>query len=169
MKDNRRLRSFFEKDQALRHAKNQDWDTINKIDAKHRALVNTMLKNQAVKTAIDYYHAAMIFQHGFTVDDARQARDLARKAMSMGSEEAKWLYAAATDRLLMRMDKKQKFGTQYIQTITVTKNGKIKKEWVVYPWDKKTTDILRQKYNVPSISFLKKRVSEIRLTAVSVV
>lgn len=82
---------------------------------------------------------AMIFHHGTTLADYKKAIALAKKGMALGNKRAKWLYAAAIDRLLIKQGKKQKYGTQY-----QIKNGK----WILYPVDPKVTDRERAQYGV---------------------
>jgi len=62
--------------------------------------------------------------------------------MKLGFEKAKWLYAAAQDRLLIKQGKKQKYGTQYKR-----KDG----IWFLYPVNKSINDRERKKYNVPTL------------------
>lgn len=96
-------------------------------------------------TAVDYYHAALVFQHGVKPSDFKKANKLAKKSMEMGEERAKWMYAASMDRWLLSINKPQKFGTQFIQ-----QKGK---DWELsQPIDKTTSDKERAKYNVPPLS-----------------
>lgn len=160
IKDNQKLKALFEADQQERTDTNLDWLHISINDVKRQALVLTMIERGQVKTPTDYYHAAMVFQHATTLEGIQRAQQLARIAMDGGEDRAKWLYAAATDRLLVRMNKKQKYGTQYLQTVVVTKKGTVKREWVLHPYEEKTTDAMRKKYNVPSLKELKKHAKE---------
>ncbi|HVZ58478.1 MAG TPA: SEL1-like repeat protein [Patescibacteria group bacterium] len=56
-------------------------------------------------------YLALLFQHGDTVKDYEKAHNFAKKAVEMGSNVTKWLYAATLDRLLVAQGKPQKFGT----------------------------------------------------------
>jgi len=71
--------------------------------------------SEGVRTAEDFYRAAMLFQHGTEASDWRKARELALRAVELHPEyrEAKWLAAAALDRELVRTGKRQRYGTQY--------------------------------------------------------
>ena len=68
----------------------------------------------------------------------------------MGYRNARWLYAAATDRYLVGKGRKQKFGTQF----EVSEEGKVKP----CPIDKRTSDKTREEYDVPPIKETLKRV-----------
>lgn len=139
------IKTLFEKDQSDRKKiKNtkQFMNWIVKKDLRRRKKLQELIRKKLLKTPRDYFMAAMIFQHGGTVQYVRKAKEFAKKAMEFGNRDARWLYAAAIDRILMMQNKKQKFGTQYVQ-----KNGK----WQPYPINPKTTDKERKKYNVPTL------------------
>lgn len=85
---------------------------------------------------------AMLYQHGSVPLDYKKAKLFARRNINKGFEKARWLYAAATDRLLMKQGKKQKYGTQYVRN---------KGKWSLYPVNLRTTNKERKKYNVPVI------------------
>jgi len=71
--------------------------------------------------------------------------------MSIKYEPAKWLYAATTDRQLLLSGKKQRFGTQYKIITIQSRGGKQKKEAILAPYDKRTTDRVRATFNVPPL------------------
>jgi len=146
-KNNKRIYKIFLSDQKDHGAvkirtynKEEDWKKLTKRDKKRQKNILKILKNKKITfTCEDYFRAGIIFQHGTTIADSKKAILLANKGAEMGNDKAKWLFAAATDRLLLRQGKKQKFGTQYQK-----KNNK----WQLNPVDKKTTDRERAKYNV---------------------
>ncbi len=88
------------------------------------------------------HYIAYLFQHGDTTEDFRLAHEYAKKAIDMGSNVTKWLYAATLDRWLVSKGKPQKFGTQFKQI-----NG----TWELFPVDPVTTDEEREKYGVPAL------------------
>ena len=114
-----------------------DW--IVPRDKKRVEQTMRILHNRKL-AAIDYYHAAMVFQHS---EDIKTAVSLAKKSMDMGYEKAKWLYAAATDRYLVRQGKKQRYGTQF----KLMKDGAL----VPLPINKRVSDKERELYNVPPV------------------
>ena len=146
-KINIRLQQLHDADQQERYALDKDnseeaWDTITKNDVARRQIVEDMIKNNELVAPIDFYHAAMIFQHGSTLDDIWQAHTLAKKAAQLGYDKAKWLTAASYDRWLMYQKKPQKYGTQY------TDYGQ---GVVLYKYDPETTDDERKQMNVPPL------------------
>ena len=114
-------------------------------DRKRRDQVRIIIEKGGLRTAGDYHHAALVCQHGEILGDYKLANDLARTAMEMGDERAKWLYAATLDRWLVSTGKPQKFGTQFKQD----QDG----QWhLIEPIDSETTDEERSKYNCPPLS-----------------
>jgi hypothetical protein len=111
-------------------------------DEKRRRELGIIMRKKHKFTAEDFYMIAMLYQHGSNISDYKKAVSFARRSMKIGFEKAKWLFAAATDRLLMNQGKKQRFGTQYLK-----KDGK----WTFHPVNPKTTDKERAKYNVPAL------------------
>lgn len=94
------------------------------------------------------HYLCLLFMHSWSKDpeDYRQAHEFAKKAISLGSNVTKWLYAASLDRWLVSQGKLQKYGTQYDP-----KSGRIA------PYDKSTTDLERKKFGVPPLANLLKR------------
>jgi len=113
--DNAALAQLFEQDQRARSGADIDWAALALADADRRARVQAMLAAAEVRTADDYYHAAMVFQHGDTLADYRLANALATLAMQLepGNKHYRWLAGASWDRLLMRQLQPQWYGTQY--------------------------------------------------------
>ena len=74
-----------------------------------------LLRAGHVRTAKDYFHAALIFQHSTSADDNALANALASVAARIDPKHrgAKWLAAAAWDRTQMRRGKPQWYGTQF--------------------------------------------------------
>jgi hypothetical protein len=143
---NKELERLYREDQAARADRNNvDWKIITSADKKRRDFVIKMLEKDEILAPKDCYMAAMIMQHGNTIKDYKEASRLAKLAMESGYKPARWLYAAATDRLLMKQGHKQKYGTQYVKS-----NAKAK--WRLYPVDKKVTDTERAKLNVPPLA-----------------
>ncbi len=81
MGDNPRLSAMLDEDQADRiswRQKTIDADAILERDEKRRAEIRHMLATAQVRTAHDFYCAALIFHHGQTIDDYRLATWLLR-------------------------------------------------------------------------------------------
>src|SRR5215471_11600592 len=101
---NQELREMFVADQADR-TNHPTYDTpeyweLRERDAGRRQRVNELLAQGLLTAPDDYFHAALIFQHGETLEDIWQAHELARRAaeleatQSMGSKDSHWLAAA---------------------------------------------------------------------------
>jgi len=154
---NGELLALFEADQADRSVENIDWNAVSARATKRLARVRALLAAGAAKEADDFYHAAMVFQHGETADDFRLAWDNARIAYEKGGgKQAAWLACAAEDRWLQRTGKPQVWGTQFMGV-----PGKGTSVWTLEPFDRSAkTDAQREVMGVPSLA-----VSEARLKA----
>ena len=147
---NEKLRSIYIADQADR-AEGILQPSVIERDLARRLRVRELLSANAVHTADDFFHAAMVFQHGPEEEDCRIANDLARKALELGHVgeawwcSAAWLVAASHDRLLMRQGTAQKYGTQFLRR---GPDGPLEL-WEVDP---DTTDEERAALNVPPIA-----------------
>lgn len=118
VKDNAELQAMYEADQSNRRSGNIDWSIVSKKDSLRRVRVYELLDSNKVRTAQDYYNAAMIFQHGSDTIASGMAVKMMRKAIKLDPTINKWLLAAAIDRDLMRKGEPQIYGTQYTR-----KNG----------------------------------------------
>src|SRR6185312_17307513 len=140
------LRRLYEEDQRDRvelvRSGIAAWPKVEDRDVAHRRKVLQMLERAQISSAKELYLAAFIFQHGACSDDYALSNKLAEAAISRGSEDAKWLYAASLDRYLVSKHLPQKFGTQFR-----IENG----EQRLLPLDDRTTDEDRKKYNVPPL------------------
>lgn len=96
-------------------------------DRQRRQRVGEIFGEGCFKSADDFAHAAIIYQHGgdiffdasntsgpisFAPDQIFQAFIWAKRAVELGDQSSKWLMAAAIDRYLWFTGKKQLFGTQ---------------------------------------------------------
>lgn len=116
------------------------WEIIKKRDLARIIEAEKIIKSKQILSGLDYFRLAILFQHGGRKKFIKTAKVLARRAIKAGYEPAKWLLAAATDRLLIMRGRKQKFGTQYKKD----KNGK----WQLLSVNQTTTDALRAKFNI---------------------
>jgi hypothetical protein len=116
---------------------------LRERDRQRRLEVGQMIDAVSLETAEDFFHAARIFQHGDTSDDAWKAHQLALQSVELGHRPARWLAAAAYDRWLMYQGKPQKYGTQYVS------DGKRQRLWDVDPV---TTDPERAEWDVPNLA-----------------
>ncbi len=147
------LAQLYEEDQADRRdpALLQDFDLIIKRDSVRRRLARVIVSKRKRLSSEEYYFLAMLYQHGSAVAHSRLAVRHAKRACEMGYEKAKWLYAAAMDRLLSKQGKPQRYGTQFIK-----KDAKSK--WELHPVDPVITDEERAKWNVPPLAEARAKV-----------
>jgi hypothetical protein len=113
------LRALYEADQAdrrfTRPPTDDDWKAISARDAKRLERVYALLKDDQLALAEDYYHAAMVLQHGDTPEDILMAHILATAAGFKGDDRGYWLSAASLDRYLLRTRMPQRLGTQRVR------------------------------------------------------
>lgn len=152
LQNNAELADMYEADQAAReniHEKLGDQEALREIfvsDSLRRVRAEELLDADAAQTADDYYHAAMIFQHGGDTTAYRRAHELSEKAVAIDSthDSAKWLMAAAWDRYLGEKGEPQWYGTQY------TLNGGV---WRFAPVDTtQVTDAERLRLGIPPLA-----------------
>lgn len=111
--DNPELTEMYKLDQSEREGANVDWTALYRHDIERRTHLKRLLEGGKIQSATDYFHAAMIYQHGQTPDDYLVAHLLAVTAISKGSKDARWLSAATMDRYLRSIWQPQVYGTQY--------------------------------------------------------
>jgi hypothetical protein len=114
--DHAELAEMYRVDQAVRTGDMQNWAVISENDRRRRERVQVLLASDSLQTANDYYHAAMIFQHGEDSTAYRMARELAQQAVALDSThgDALWMTAAAGDRYLLSVGEPQHYGTQFM-------------------------------------------------------
>lgn len=152
--DNAQLTKLFTIDQSARQGKNIDWAKLNLQDAERRKEVHRMLENGEVRTANDYFHAALVYQHGQTSNDYLLAHVLAVNSISFGGKNARWLASATLDRYLRSLSKPQIYGTQFMSD---PKNA-----WMQQTMDTSLiTDSMRANQCVISIEEQKKLLQKI--------
>ena len=115
--DNSELRDMFEQDQAARSGDSfqKDAEQIHAFDAMRRLRVLRLLDDGAAQTPHDFFHAAMVLQHGDSPLDYKLSNELCKRAVAMDPnfKAAKWLSAASWDRYLHSIGKPQIYGTQF--------------------------------------------------------
>jgi hypothetical protein len=155
--DNGELAELHAEDQADRNLgyEDIDWSVVSERDEKRRSRALELLRLGELHTSEDFRRAALIFQHGATVEDARLALSLAWVAASIDpdNDKAKWLTAAAWDRLMMWQGQPQWYGTQFRKE----EDG----QWRLYPIDEDAvTDEQRQALKVPTLDETRLRLAK---------
>jgi len=90
-----------------------DWAKVKPRDDARLARTRELYASGALRTGADWFHAALILQHSSEADDYLLAHEMSVAAVAQGHKEARWLAAASEDRFLMKIGRKQRFGTQY--------------------------------------------------------
>ncbi len=140
------LAEMYRTDQADRQTSQVRGKKLAERDRQRRNRAMEILRQGALATAEDYYHAAMIFQHSnpgaedYSPQQYLLAHTLAMIAGFKGHEKAKWLSAASLDRYLTFTKQKQFFGTQYQQD----KNNL----WRPGDYNRMLTDTLRGEFGL---------------------
>lgn len=142
--DNEELAKMYSEDQGARMVKDIDWKTLSMKDKERESRVYEMIKADQILTGKDYYHSAMIFQHGSDSIAYGMAVKQMRKAIDLDPKINRWLLAAAIDRNLLSRDQPQIYGTQFSK-----KNGEKWKRSTMDPT--KITAEERKYYGVESL------------------
>lgn len=152
---------MYDEDQSSRTKINIDRSDLSRQDKEREERVYEMIKSGLIVTGKDYYNSAMIFQHGRDTLASSMAVKQMRKAVELDTTINKWLLAAAIDRDLMRRQKPQIYGTQYV-------NNNDEKKWRRYTMDTtQITDKERKLYNVGTLAEQVEKERVINLTPIS--
>jgi hypothetical protein len=152
---NRELLTLYQADysehgEGLTHG-TSEYEDMRARDRRRRHRVAEIMSEGTSTAPEDYYHAAWIFNHGDTLEDAWQGHVFAKQAVELGHRPARWLAAAAHDRWRMYQGKPQKYGTQFAV------DGERHRLWDVDP---KTTDAERAEWDVPPLAEQLRRAEE---------
>ena len=159
--DNSELQKMYNEDQSSRMVKDIDWTVLSKQDKERESRVSELIKLGQIVTGKDYYNSAMIFQHGSDTIASSMAVKQMRKAIELDRTINKWLLAAAIDRDLMRRQKPQIYGTQFVKN-----NGETK--WKLYNIDAtQVTDEERKYYGVETLEEQLVKERDMNLTPIS--
>ncbi len=157
---NPELAKMYSDDQSDRQRTSIDWSLVGPRDSERQRRVMEMYQAGELKAAEDFFHAAMILQHGRRPEDFLLCHELCITAIFVHGEEkgewigrAKWLAAASEDRFLGSIGRNQRFGTQY-------KTHDPDPQWRLDPVDDDVTDWIRKAWSVPSIVEAKRRELE---------
>ncbi len=136
---NPELKRLYDEDQRDREAPTEG---MAERDRARRQRVGEILASGGDLDGADYFHAALIYHHGDTLEELERARELGLRAAELGDRRGRAIAAYALDRRLVRQGRPQKYGTQWR-----SEGGK----WLPYPIDPATTDAERAAWGVPSL------------------
>lgn len=152
------LRALYEADQADRTFTSpptaEDWKAITERDHARRDRVLELVRAGALTTGDDYYHAAMVLQHGEGSDDILLSHILSTIAGFKGHEGGRWLSAASLDRFLHRIEQPQRLGTQFVRNPP-------DEPWSQGAYDSWLPDSIRAEYGVRPLAEQAKRVEKL--------
>ena len=148
-KNSEELKRLHDEDQSDRtspNGKDVDWAIVSPRDKARLERVKELYAHNGLQTASDYYHAAMILQHGEAPEDFLLSHEFCVVAISKGKndKEAKSLAAASEDRFLMNIGRPQRFGTQFRSE----GGGRM----LLYTVDAGVTDEMRREMGVHSLA-----------------
>jgi hypothetical protein len=150
LKDHEELKRLHDEDQSDRTPPggkdNIDWAIVSPRDKARLARVKELYAQNRLQTASDYYHGAMILQHGNAPEDFLLSHEFCVLAISKGKndKDAKWLAASSEDRFLMNIGRPQRFGTQF--------HSEGKSPILLYAVDSGVTDETRREMGVHSLA-----------------
>jgi hypothetical protein len=145
LKDNEELKRLHDEDQSDRTPTDVDWAIVSPRDKARLSRVKELYLQNRLQTASDYYHSAMILQHGDAPEDFLLGHEFCVLAITKGKndKETKWLAASSEDRFLMNIGRPQRFATQFRSE----GNGPL----LLYTVDSGVTDETRREMGVHSL------------------
>jgi tetratricopeptide (TPR) repeat protein len=159
--DNAELAKMYQEDQQARSVSNINWPVLSRQDSLREVRVYELIREGKIITGKDYYNSAMIFQHGRDSVASGMAVEHMRKAIKLDTTVNRWLLAAAIDRDLMRRNKPQIYGTQFVK---FGANAK----WERYKMDStQVTDEQRRYYRVETLAEQRLKERRMNLKALS--
>lgn len=157
------IRLLYEADQADRAkisspgsgtGQMQEMIKISQRDAERRKRTQELLNDGQLRSADDYYCAAMVLQHGDKPDDFLLSHILATASLKLGREKSAWLVAASLDRYLMKIEQPQIFGSQFNNPHPADPA-----KWTNEPFNEKlVSESLRKIYYQPTLQEIKNRL-----------
>jgi len=119
--------------------------TLKQHDIHRLEILNTIVPTIDKSEIWNCHYSCLLLMHSWSDDSSvyKLAHEYAQKAIKLGSNVTKWLYAASLDRWLVSQGKPQKFGTQFKTTTGI-----------IYGYDTSTSDKERSEYGVPPLSEL---------------
>jgi hypothetical protein len=100
-------------DQADRSTQPIDWNSVTPRDRARRTAVIALVRSRPLKTSGDYFHAALVMQHGEKWEDYAAAHLLSARGLQLApsDQNLQRMVAASWDRMMHSMGHKQWFGT----------------------------------------------------------
>ena len=146
------LREIFNADQADREESPVDWSVVGRRDRERRERVGELIAAAELQCPVDFFHAAMVYQHGYSHGHYLLAHILATAAAFQGHAPAIKLSASTLDRYLGTVGQPQVFGMQLHKMPW-------EDDFSPEPFDRELLpDFVRTLYNVPTLADLDARL-----------
>lgn len=146
------LAEIYAADQDDRKENPIDWSVVGRRDRARRERVGALIAAAELRCPADFFHAAMVYQHGHSSSHYLLAHILATAAAFQGHDPAIKLSASTFDRYLGTVGQPQVFGTQL-------RKMPWEDDFSPEPFDREIVpDFVRQLYNVPSLVDLEARL-----------
>ena len=114
----KKLSEAFEADQSDRKgAAPQQPGQLSANDVERRKIVSQIAAEGCLKEGMDFYQAALIYQHGQRPYHYFTALKYATEALDLGFEGADWLRKVAIDRYLKSLGRKQIYASQVVAPV----------------------------------------------------
>jgi hypothetical protein len=120
---------------------------------QRRERVVALYARGVLRSAQDFYYAALVLLYGDDVAHFDLARTFAKRAATMGEMRAWSVIAAAWDRSLLARGRPQRFGTQFIR-----EHGR----WSLGKIDQRVNDYQRALYGVPPLWYQQQNVEQLQ-------
>jgi hypothetical protein len=120
---------------------------------QRRERVIALYARGVLRSAQDFYYAALVLLYGEDVAHFDLARTFAKRAATLGEGRAWSVIAAAWDRALLARGRPQRFGTQFIR-----ENGR----WSLGKVDPRVSDYQRALYGVPPLWHQQQNVDQLQ-------
>lgn len=90
-----------------------DWDSVAGRDRQRRVAALGIVRSRPLRTHGDYFHAALVMQHGDTWEDFAAAHLLSTRGLQLAPADPNLqrMVAATWDRMMHSMGHRQWFGT----------------------------------------------------------
>ena len=146
------LGDIFVADQDDRKESPIDWKVVGRRDRARRERVGALIGAAELRCPVDFFRAALVYQHGHSPSHYLLAHILATAAAFQGHEAAIKLSASTLDRYLGTVGQPQVFGTQL-------RKMPWEDDFSPEPFDREMVpDFVRQLYNVPALADLEGRL-----------
>ncbi len=136
----------------------QEMSRLSERDVERRKQTLELLNGGKLRSADDYFYAAMVMQHGNKAEEYLLAHILATASLKLGREKSAWLAGSSLDRYLIKIGQPQVFGSQFNNSQPTDPS-----KWTNEPYNQNLVpDALRKIYYQPTLEETKSRLESLR-------